>query len=286
MNLFRIKVADPHGFCSGVRRAITLTERALTGIKPVYLLHELVHNHAVSARFTAKGAVIVNTIDEVPDNTVVVTSAHGIPAETAAEIRRRGLQWVDATCPIVQRIHENCKAVGEGALIILIGHRGHPETVGTLGQMPGKIYLIENTADVAKLPDRVPGQEVRILTQTTLSAAELEGPLAALEKRYGACAGGDCRCYATTERQTAVKALAAECDCIFIVGSRHSSNSCRLREVAEAAGVRAYLVDDPENFDISLLRNCRTVGVSSGASVPERQLEELVNILEKNGGCR
>ena len=286
MNLFRIKVAEPHGFCSGVRRALTVTERALTGVRPVYLLHDLVHNRAVSEHLLRKGAVIVDSLEAVPDGAAVVTSAHGVSAEIVAEIGSRDLQWIDATCPIVQRIHEKCSAVKDGALVILIGHRGHPETAGTLGQHPGMIHLVERAEDVAKLPDRLPGQEVRVLTQTTLSGSELAAPLAAVHCRYGECTGGDCRCYATTERQEAVKTLAKECDRIFIVGSGRSSNSCRLREVAESSGVMAYLVEEPAEFDISLLENCRVAGVSSGASVPEKQLETLIDILEKNGGCR
>lgn len=286
MKMFKIHIASHHGFCSGVRRAITMTEQALSGIKKVYLLHELVHNEAVSAQLTAKGAVIVDDVSDVPDGAVVVTSAHGIPAAVESEIKRRNLQWVDATCPIVRRIHTSSDAVENGTLVILVGRSGHPETTGTLGRHPGKIFLVETADDVEKLPERKGDQEVMVLTQTTLSAAELAAPMTALRKKYGQYSGGDCRCYATAERQDAVKKLAGTCDCILIVGSLRSSNSCRLREVAETAGVKAVLVDDPDNFDTGIISGCRVVGVSSGASVPARQLDRLIDILEKAGGCR
>ena len=284
MRVFQIHIAAKHGFCSGVRRAITLTEQALAGGEPVVLLHELVHNNAVSAYLTHRGARVVDTIDEVPDNVTLVTSAHGIPAGVAADIRRRKLKWVDATCPIVARIHELSNAVLEGDLVVLIGHGGHPETIGTLGQHPGRIHLVEKAGDVSFLPELLPGQGVRILTQTTLSAAELEAPMAAIMARYPGARGGDCRCYATGERQDAVRELAGRCDCVLVVGTRASSNSCRLREVAEAAGVRAMLVEDPATFDLAAIEKFSSIGVTSGASVPESQLQELICRLEAAGG--
>jgi 4-hydroxy-3-methylbut-2-en-1-yl diphosphate reductase len=276
-----ILLASPRGFCAGVERAVEIVEQAIEQHgPPVYVRHEIVHNRHVVDRLRAKGAVFVEELDEVPDDALVVFSAHGVPKEVPAEAQRRQLVYADATCPLVSKVHRGVEQhARSGRTVLLIGHSGHPEVVGTMGQLPpGAIVLVEDVAQAEALQVPDPGR-VAYATQTTLSVRETEDILAALKKRFPSIAGPrrDDICYATTNRQRAVEAIAPQADLTLIIGSPNSSNSVRLVEVARAAGcARAALVQSAAEMDWSLLAGVATVAVSAGASAPEELVDELI----------
>ncbi len=286
MPAMEILLANPRGFCAGVDRAIDIVERALQKFgAPVYVRHEVVHNRFVVNDLRAKGAVFVEELDEVPDGAIVVFSAHGVSRAVQEEAARRGLQVFDATCPLVTKVHMEVARHGKrGIEVVMIGHRGHPEVEGTLGQYlqgPG-IHLVENEADVEALrvqdPDRL-----AYVTQTTLSVDETRGIIEALRRRFPAIQGPrkDDICYATQNRQDAVRRLAAECSLIFVVGSPNSSNSNRLRELAEREGSTAHLVDAPEQIEDDWLQGHDRIGVTAGASAPEVLVQQVIDHLRE-----
>jgi 4-hydroxy-3-methylbut-2-enyl diphosphate reductase len=277
-----ILLANPRGFCAGVERAIAIVERALELFgAPIYVRHEVVHNRFVVDNLKAKGAVFVEELDEVPDGATVIFSAHGVPKAVRGEAERRGLRVFDATCPLVTKVHleveRHCK---QGREIIMIGHRGHPEVEGTMGQSHCGMYLVENVADVASLQVRDP-EMLAYVTQTTLSVDDASAIVTALRERFPAIVGPkkDDICYATQNRQDAIKRLASRCGVIVVVGSKNSSNSNRLREVAEQMGAQAYLVDRASEIDLGWFADGRSVGVSAGASAPESLVVEVVQAI-------
>jgi 4-hydroxy-3-methylbut-2-enyl diphosphate reductase len=267
-----ILLANPRGFCAGVERAIAIVERALELFgAPIYVRHEVVHNRFVVDNLKAKGAVFVEELDEVPDGATVIFSAHGVSKAVRAEAERRGLKVFDATCPLVTKVHleveRHCK---QGREIVMIGHKGHPEVEGTMGQSHCGMYLVESAADVAMLQVRDP-QKLAYVTQTTLSVDDASAIVAALRERFPDIVGPkkDDICYATQNRQDAVRRLAEECDIIIVVGSSNSSNSNRLREVAQGRNIPAYLVNDADDIDPRWLAGKSHVGLTAGASAPE-----------------
>ena len=274
-------LASPRGFCAGVDRAIQIVEQALQRHgAPVYVRHEIVHNKHVVNRLKAMGAVFVKELDECPDDRPVVFSAHGVPKRVPAEARRREMLYVDATCPLVSKVHvEAQRHFKNGKTILLIGHAGHPEVVGTMGQLPeGAVALIETLDDVAAL-DGVEGEDLAFVTQTTLSVDDTAEIVAALQKRFPAIAAPHKEdiCYATTNRQAAVKAISAGADLVLVVGAPNSSNSVRLVEVAERAGAKsAYLVPSAEAVDWRWFDGAKRVGLTAGASAPEDLVEDLI----------
>jgi 4-hydroxy-3-methylbut-2-enyl diphosphate reductase len=279
-----ILLANPRGFCAGVERAIAIVERALEKFgAPIYVRHEVVHNRFVVDSLKAKGAVFVHELDEVPDGATAIFSAHGVPKAVRAEADRRALKVFDATCPLVTKVHlEVERHRKHGREVIMIGHKGHPEVEGTMGQSEGGMYLVENVADTAAL--KVGAGETAPLayvTQTTLSVDDAANIVSALQARFPAIVGPkkDDICYATQNRQDAVRRLAARCDVIVVVGSPNSSNSNRLREVAEQRGARAYLVDRAGEIDAGWLTGAASIGVTAGASAPEALVAEVVRTL-------
>jgi len=282
----RVLLANPRGFCAGVNRAIDIVERVLEVFSaPVYVRHEVVHNRYVVDDLRNKGAVFVDELHEVPDDGVVVFSAHGVSQAVRHEAATRGLRVFDATCPLVTKVHlEVVRHEQAGRECVLIGHAGHPEVEGTLGQFRGeggrRMYLVESVADVAALQVSNPG-ELAFVTQTTLSVDDTLDIIAALRERFPDIAGPkkDDICYATQNRQDAVKQLAEHCDAILVVGSRNSSNSNRLRELAAQYNVKAWLVDNAAEIDVSWLQGCQVVGVTAGASVPEVLVDEVLDYL-------
>ncbi len=286
-----ILLANPRGFCAGVHRAIEIVERALELFgAPIYVRHEVVHNRFVVDGLRRKGAVFVEEIAEVPQGGTVIFSAHGVSKAVRGEARSRGLRVFDATCPLVTKVHmEVARYSAEGRETILVGHAGHPEVEGTMGQYDrgagGEIYLVENVDDVQRLAVRRP-EFLAIVTQTTLSVDDTEEIIAALRGRFPKIVGprkSDI-CYATQNRQDAVKALADSTDLILVVGSRNSSNSNRLREIAEKRGVEAHLIDNTGEIDPAWLRGKARVGVTAGASAPETLVEQVLDYLECQGG--
>ena len=279
-------LANPRGFCAGVDRAIAIVERALEKFgAPIYVRHEVVHNAYVVNDLKRKGAVFVEELDEVPAGATVIFSAHGVSQAVRAEAERRGLKVFDATCPLVTKVHvEVARMRDKGLEIIMIGHKGHPEVEGTMGQAQGGMYLVETPQDAAALqvtdPDRL-----AYVTQTTLSVDDAARVVDALKQRFPAIIGPkkDDICYATQNRQDAVKKLAAECDVVIVVGSPNSSNSNRLREVAENLGVPAYLVDGAADIDPAWLSAKPRIGISAGASAPEILVSQLVDRLKQLG---
>ncbi len=276
-----ILLAAPRGFCAGVDRAIQIVEVALERYgAPVYVRHEIVHNRFVVQSLEAKGAIFVDELDEVPDGVPVVFSAHGVPKAVPAEAERRGLFYLDATCPLVSKVHREAERHHvEGRQVILIGHAGHPEVVGTMGQLPeGAVVLVETVEDVARIEVMDPGN-LAFATQTTLSVDETAGILAALQARFPAIASPrkEDICYATTNRQHAVKAIAPQVDAVLVLGAPNSSNSKRLVEVAKNAGCpRAQLVQRAADIDWTALADVRTLGITAGASAPEVLVEEVI----------
>jgi 4-hydroxy-3-methylbut-2-enyl diphosphate reductase len=287
----RILLAAPRGFCAGVDRAIQIVERALEKWgAPVYVRHEIVHNRHVVERLERLGAVFVEELDEAPADRPVVFSAHGVPKSVPAEAERRAMLYVDATCPLVSKVHvESERLWRQGREIVLIGHAGHPEVIGTMGQLPeGAITLIETVDDVAGLVVRDPAN-LAFVTQTTLSVDDTAGIVAALQARFPDIASPrkEDICYATSNRQDAVKALAREADLVLVIGAPNSSNSVRLAEVAQRAGARAaHLIESADDLDWAWLDGVRTVGVTAGASAPEDLVEALIAALSARFDAR
>jgi len=278
-------LASPRGFCAGVERAIEIVERALElRGAPIYVRHEIVHNKYVVEDLRAKGAVFVEELAEVPAGATVIFSAHGVSKEVRSEAERRGLKVFDATCPLVTKVHvEVTKMLREGYEIVMIGHRGHPEAEGTMGQAGGGMHLVETVEDVATL--RPASAKLSYVTQTTLSVDDAAAIIAALKSRFPRIVGPkkDDICYATQNRQDAVKFMAPQCDVVIVVGSPNSSNSNRLREVSENMGVPAYLVDDASDLRPEWVAGKRRVGITAGASAPEVLVEELIARLKSLG---
>jgi 4-hydroxy-3-methylbut-2-enyl diphosphate reductase len=282
----QIILANPRGFCAGVDRAIAIVEQALTQFgSPIYVRHEVVHNRFVVDDLKAKGAIFVDELAEVPGGSTVVFSAHGVSRAVRAEAESRGLRVFDATCPLVTKVHvEVVKMRQRGLEIVMIGHSGHPEVEGTMGQSDGGIYLVESISDVATLAVRDP-VNLAYVTQTTLSVDDAAAIVQALRVRFPAIVGPkkDDICYATQNRQDAVKFMAQRCDMVIVVGSPNSSNSNRLREVAANLGIQAYMIDRADELDASWLEGRRCVGVSAGASAPEVLVRQVVERLKELG---
>ena len=286
-----ILLATPRGFCAGVERAISIVERALEKYgAPIYVRHEVVHNRYVVDGLKAKGAVFVEELTEVPDGATVIFSAHGVPQAVRREADARGLRVFDATCPLVTKVHlEVSRLHKQGYEIVMIGHKGHPEVEGTMGQATGVMYLVESVDDMASLrtgqADRAP---LAYVTQTTLSVDDAQAVVAALRARYPAIVGPkkDDICYATQNRQDAVKAMAGKVDVVIVVGSKNSSNSNRLREVAENDGVPAYLVDGAEQIDPQWLQGGSRIGLTAGASAPEVLVDGVIARFKELGADR
>jgi len=279
----RVLIAAPRGFCAGVDRAIEIVERAIGRYgAPVYVRHEIVHNRFVVEGLKAKGAVFVEELDQVPDGAPVVFSAHGVAKTVPAEATTRGLDWLDATCPLVSKVHRQAERHFQaGRHILFIGHCGHPEVVGTMGQVPeGSITLVETIEDVARIP-LLPERPLAFLTQTTLSVDDTAAIVAALRARFPAIAGPRAEdiCYATSNRQEAVKAIAGDCDLVLVIGSPNSSNSLRLVEVAERSGARARLIQRAAEIAPEWLDDVATIGVTAGASAPEVLVREVIDRL-------
>jgi 4-hydroxy-3-methylbut-2-enyl diphosphate reductase len=283
-----ILLANPRGFCAGVERAIAIVERALEKFgAPIYVRHEVVHNRYVVDGLKAKGAVFVEELADVPDGATVIFSAHGVPQSVRKEAAARGLKVFDATCPLVTKVHlEVSRLHRQGYEIVMIGHKGHPEVEGTMGQATGRMYLVESVDDVAPL--KVGAAPLAYVTQTTLSVDDAQAIVAALRERFPDIVGPrkDDICYATQNRQDAVKAMAGRVDVVIVVGSKNSSNSNRLREVAAIGGVSAYLVDGAEQIDARWFTGNARVGVTAGASAPEVLVSGVVQRLEALGAGR
>ena len=282
----QIILANPRGFCAGVERAIAIVERAIEKFgAPVYVRHEVVHNRFVCDDLRKKGAIFIEDLGEVPPGNTVIFSAHGVPKSVREEADKRGLKVFDATCPLVTKVHlEVGRMRKEGREIIMIGHKGHPEVEGTMGQSPEGMHLVETAADVDALRVR-DAQRLAYVTQTTLSVDDAEKVVSALKERFPEIVGPkrDDICYATQNRQDAVKALATQTDIVFVVGSQSSSNSNRLREVAELLGAKAYLVDHADQIDPSWLQGVSRIGVTAGASAPEVLVKNVVARLTADG---
>ncbi|ALE18648.1 4-hydroxy-3-methylbut-2-enyl diphosphate reductase [Lawsonella clevelandensis] len=283
----KVLLASPRGYCAGVDRAVQTVELSLEHYgAPVYVRKEIVHNRHVVDTLTEAGAIFVNEVDEVPEGSVLVFSAHGIAPSVMEEAKTRNLTTINATCPLVKKVHGEARRFAKhGKEIILIGHRGHEEVEGTAGEAPEQTYVVEGPEDVAALQVKDPSSLVW-LSQTTLSVDETKDTVKVLHDRFPEISDppSDDICYATQNRQGAVKAMAEQCDVVIVVGSRNSSNSVRLREVAEQAGVKkSYLVDYAHEIDDAWLEDAETVGVTSGASVPEVLVEEVVAYLSGQG---
>jgi 4-hydroxy-3-methylbut-2-enyl diphosphate reductase len=284
-----IVLAKPRGFCAGVDRAIAIVERALElHGAPIYVRHEIVHNKFVVEDLRAKGAVFVEELDEVPAGGTVIFSAHGVSIAVRREAEARGLQVFDATCPLVTKVHAEVARMREqGREVVMIGHEGHPEAEGTMGQSDSGMYLVESESDVARLAVRNP-ENLAYVTQTTLSMDDAARIVAALRARFPAILGPkkDDICYATQNRQDAVKFMAPRSDVVIVVGSTNSSNSNRLREVAENLGRRAYLVDSADEVRSEWIAGARTIGVTAGASAPEVLVQDVIATLQRLGATR
>ncbi|HRE34080.1 MAG: 4-hydroxy-3-methylbut-2-enyl diphosphate reductase [Sphingopyxis sp. 65-8] len=277
----KVLVAAPRGFCAGVDRAIRIVELAIARYgAPVYVRHEIVHNRYVVESLKAKGAIFVESLDQVPDGVPVVFSAHGVPRAVPAKAEARGLDYIDATCPLVSKVHKQAERANEqGRHIIFIGHAGHPEVIGTLGQLPdGAMTLVESVDDVAALSPADP-DNLAFLTQTTLSVDDTRDIVAALQHRFPSIQGprGEDICYATSNRQEAVKAIAGQCDRVIVIGAPNSSNSLRLVEVAERLGTPAHLVQRGTDVDPAWLAGIATLGITAGASAPETLVREVID---------
>lgn len=286
----KIVLANPRGFCAGVDRAITIVERALEIFEPpIYVRHEVVHNKYVVDSLRDAGAVFVDELDEVPDDSIVIFSAHGVSQAIRQEAKDRGLKVFDATCPLVTKVHmEVTRASRKGQECVLIGHAGHPEVEGTMGQYSnpeGGIYLVESVADVAVLEVKNPKQ-LHYMSQTTLSVDDTADVIDALRQKFPEIQGPrkDDICYATQNRQDAVRDLAADVDLLLVVGARNSSNSNRLRELAEKMATPAYLIDDASCIDQQWLEKVERVGVTAGASAPEILVQNVIKQLQAWGG--
>ena len=292
MEPIKIKLANPRGFCAGVDRAIEIVERALNLFgAPIYVRHEVVHNRFVVDKLREKGAVFVDELDQVPDQATVIFSAHGVAQAVRSEAKRRQLTVFDATCPLVTKVHmqvvRNCK---QGRDTVLIGHKGHPEVEGTMGQCDvdngGRILLVESTDDVYTIEIDKP-EELSYVTQTTLSVDDTQQIILALKARFPniQTPKRDDICYATQNRQDAVKQLVNECDLLLVIGSKTSSNSNRLREIAEKNGIESYLIDNASYINQSWLAGKKSIGVTAGASAPEVLVKEVITTLTNLCQC-
>jgi 4-hydroxy-3-methylbut-2-enyl diphosphate reductase len=283
----QVILAQPRGFCAGVERAIEIVERALTLYgPPIYVRHEIVHNGHVVERLRAKGVTFVDEVEEVPPGSVTIFSAHGVSLAVDEAARARGLKVIDATCPLVARVHlEGARYARQGRDVVLIGHAGHAEVEGTLGRLTGPVHLVASAEDVADLKVERP-DHVAYITQTTLSVDDTRGIIDALKARFPTIVGPDTDdiCYATQNRQRAVLDLAPKVDLMLVVGAANSSNSNRLREIAGTAGVPAYLIEDATALDPGWLDGVSVVGVTAGASAPEDLVQEVVAVLKQRGG--
>jgi 4-hydroxy-3-methylbut-2-enyl diphosphate reductase len=287
MSVEKLLLAAPRGYCAGVDRAVQTVERALElHGAPVYVRKEIVHNKHVVEKLREQGAVFVDELDDtVPEGALTVFSAHGVSPAVHADADRRGLRTIDATCPLVTKVHrEALKFAAEGYTIVLIGHSGHEEVEGTMGEAPDHIVLVETEDDVDRLEVADPGK-VAYISQTTLSVDETTAIIARLRERFPAITGPrtDDICYATTNRQAAVKAMAEQCDLVLVIGSQNSSNSQRLVEVAREYGAESHLIDNAGQVDEAWLEGKRVVGISSGASAPEELVERLVDFFRERG---
>lgn len=285
-----ILLANPRGFCAGVNRAIEIVESALEQFgAPIYVRHEVVHNRYVVMGLREKGAVFVDELSEIPDKSIVIFSAHGVSKAVQREAKKRGLKVFDATCPLVTKVHnEVIRHQNRNGECILIGHSGHPEVEGTLGQYESeesRIYLVESPADVEKLQVKNPN-DLFYVTQTTLSVDDTKEIIQALIKRFPAVVGPkkDDICYATQNRQDAIKSIANSCDVVLVVGSVNSSNSNRLKELSERLGTKAYLIDQADQIEAAWVSTAKAVGVSAGASAPEVLVQEVIHRLKELGG--
>ena len=278
----RVVLAQPRGFCAGVVRAIDIVERALEKYgSPVYVRHEIVHNRHVVEKLKGKGAIFVEELDEVPQGARTVFSAHGVPLSVVEQAKTRGLPVLDATCPLVSKVHNQGKRyVSHGRTLILIGHAGHPEVEGTMGQVGAPVHLVQCEADVATLPMPV-DQPVAYITQTTLSIDDTKGIIAELKRRFHDIVGPETSdiCYATQNRQTSVRELAKVADVILVVGAKNSSNSNRLREIGIEEGVPSYLIADGSELDPEWVRGKSVVGLTAGASAPESLVQHVIDAL-------
>jgi 4-hydroxy-3-methylbut-2-en-1-yl diphosphate reductase len=279
----KVLVAAPRGFCAGVDRAIRIVELAIEKYgAPVYVRHEIVHNKFVVDQLRDQGAVFVETLDDVPDGVPVVFSAHGVPKAVPAKAEQRGLDYLDATCPLVSKVHRQAERNAEaGRHIIFVGHAGHPEVIGTIGQLPeGAMTLVETLDDVASLTVADP-ENLAFLTQTTLSVDDTANIVDALKARFPEIVGpkGEDICYATSNRQDAVKAIAKQCDRFLVIGAPNSSNSARLAELANREGAPARLIQRATEIDFDWLGECKTLGLTAGASAPEILVREVLDAL-------
>ena len=282
----KVLLAEPRGFCAGVVRAIEIVERAIDRFgEPVYVRHEIVHNPHVVESLQARGARFVETIAEVPSGALTIFSAHGVSRAVEAEAAGRGLPVLDATCPLVSKVHAQARRfVAEGRILVLIGHAGHPEVVGTMGQVPGDVFLIRCADDVDRLPI-APDAAVAYVTQTTLSVEDTRATIQALKRRFANLAGPetDGICYATQNRQAVLREMLPRVDVLLVVGAANSSNSNRLREIGTEAGVRSYLIADASQLDPRWLDGAATIGVTAGASAPEAQVQDVITALRGLG---
>jgi 4-hydroxy-3-methylbut-2-enyl diphosphate reductase len=282
----KVVLAQPRGFCAGVVRAIDIVERALTKYgAPIYVRHEIVHNRHVVETLKAKGAIFVKELSEVPKGATTVFSAHGVARSVQAEAKERELPVLDATCPLVTKVHnQGRRYVTQGRTLVLVGHAGHPEVVGTLGQIDGPVHLVQTAAEVATLPLPV-DTPIAYITQTTLSVDDTRHIIEALTSRFTDVIGPDTRdiCYATQNRQAAVRDLIKVVDVLLVVGARNSSNSNRLRDVGEEAGVPSYLVNDGSEVDPNWLAGVERVGLTAGASAPEVLIDSVIEALRRLG---
>jgi len=285
----QIILANPRGFCAGVERAIDIVEQSLEKFsEPVYVRHHVVHNKNVVERLESMGVTFVKEVEEIPDNAIAIFSAHGVSEEVEVSAKSRNFKYFDATCPLVTKVHlEVQKHARNGRDIILIGHKGHPEVIGTLGRHPKdsdtNIFLVETIEDVKKL--KVNSAKLAYVTQTTLSVDETAEIIESLRKSFPNIKGpsADDICYATQNRQDAVKQLSLESDFVIVIGSKTSSNSNRLKELAEKCGTASCLIDNPNDLDLSLLENAHSVGITAGASAPENIVQDLILFLQEKG---
>lgn len=283
---FRVILASPRGFCAGVTRAIEIVEKCLEYYEhPVYVRHEIVHNRHVVENLRNQGAVFVDELNEIPDGALTIFSAHGVPKKVVEEAERRGLPVVDATCPLVSRVHkEGQKHAYEGRELVMIGHAGHPEVEGTFGQIPGRVHLVSKPEDVHALEIK-DSAKIAYVTQTTLSVDDTREIIKALEERFPDIHGPDVKdiCYATQNRQSAVREIAENADLLLVVGARNSSNSNRLREIGAQMGKPAYLIDDADGLDPAWLETAQTIAITAGASAPEKLVMALLERLRAFG---
>ena len=280
----KVVLAQPRGFCAGVVRAIEIVEKALVKYgAPIYVRHEIVHNKHVVESLKAKGAIFVKELEEVPAGAVTVFSAHGVAKSVQDEAKVRALPVLDATCPLVTKVHnQGRRYVSQGRTLVLVGHAGHPEVVGTLGQVNGPVHLVQTIEDVATLPLALDAP-ISYITQTTLSVDDTKHIIEALTARFSDVTGPDTKdiCYATQNRQAAVRQLTGMVDVLLVVGARNSSNSNRLRDVGEEAGIPSYLVNDGSEVDPAWLRGAKTIGLTAGASAPEVLVDSVIDALRK-----